>query len=163
MSRKLFLLFALVIAGCSRGVGQSELPGQYEFSLDNMKQQVTVGTDGKYANTFYRNGALVWSDQGTWTYEESVGKKGVAFAQFRFGIPEYSSNRGLWFVVPEKTFIGVKELCFDSDMDRCFQSTRGQSQIGEKPKGPWSIYFARKDTLIINANLAPYRWPLIVL
>ena len=127
MSRKLFLLFALVVAGCSRGVGQPELPGQYEFSLDNMKQQVTVGADGKYSNAFYRDGILVWSEQGTWTYD--VEEKGIGFAEFRFGIPEYSFNRdlgfavperGLWFVVPEKTFTGVKKLCFDPDLDRCF-------------------------------------------
>ena len=131
MNRKLFLLCALVVAGCSREVGQPELPGQYEFSLDNMKQQVTVGADGKYSNAFYRDGALVWSDQGIWVYEESAEKKGVAFAEFRFGIPEYSSNRtqglglvvpdrGLWFVVPERTLTGIKEICFDPDLDRCF-------------------------------------------
>jgi hypothetical protein len=116
------MLAALVVGGCSSGVEQSELPGQYEFSLEGMKQQVTVSADGKYSNAFYRDGAPVWSDQGTWTFEESAGKKGIAFMEFRFGIPEYSSNRGLWFVVPEKTLTGVKELCFDSDLGRCFRS-----------------------------------------
>jgi hypothetical protein len=118
------MLAALVVAGCSSGVEQSELPGQYEFFLGDMKQQVTVSADGKYSNAFYRGGARVWSDQGAWTVEESAGKKGIAFKEFRFGIPEYSSNRGLWFVVPEKTLTGVKELCFDSDLGRCFQSDK---------------------------------------
>jgi len=122
MTRYLVLLLALVLASCSRGVEQPELPGQYEFSLDNMRQQVTISVDGKYANAFYRNGALVWSNQGKWTYEESAGKKGVAFAEFRFGIPEYSSVQGLWFVVPEKTLAGIRELCFDQDLERCFQA-----------------------------------------
>jgi hypothetical protein len=115
-------LLVLAIVGCSRGVEQRELPGQYEFSLDGMRQRVTIDADGKYSNVFYRDGALVWSDQGKWTYEESAGKKGIALSEFRFGIPEYSSRRGLWFVVPEKTLTEVKELCFDSDLDRCFKA-----------------------------------------
>lgn len=140
MTRYLVLLFALVLASCSRGVEQPELPERYEFSLDNMKQQITIGADGKYTNAFYRDGALVWSDQGKWTYEELSGEKRIAFAQFRFGIPEYSparsgapeysempklpesSGRSFWFVVPEKTLAGIRELCFDPDLDRCFQA-----------------------------------------
>jgi len=140
MTRYLALLFALVLAGCSRSVEQSELTGQYEFSLENMKQQITIGADGKYTNAFYRDGALVWSDQGRWTYDKLAGKKGVAFAEFEFGIQEYSpaklgnpeysgmprlpdsSSRSLWYVVPEKTLTGVRELCFDPDLDRCFQA-----------------------------------------
>lgn len=136
----LSLILILVLAGCSREVDQSELPGQYQFSLDNMRQQVTVSTEGKYVNAFYRDGALVWSDQGKWAYETSAGKKGVAFAEFRFGIPEYSparldsheyseipklpdsSSRSLWYVVPEKTITGTRELCFDPDLGRCFQA-----------------------------------------
>lgn len=140
MTRYLVLLLALVLASCSRGVEQPELPGRYEFLLDNMKQQITIGADGKYTNAFYRDGALVWSDQGKWTYEKSAGEKGVAFAEFRFGIPEYSparlgspeysgmpklpdsSSRSLWYVVPEKTFTGTRTLCFDPDLGRCFQA-----------------------------------------
>lgn len=120
MSSKPFLIFALLIAGCSRGVEQSEFQGRYGFSLEGMKQQVTVDAGGGYSNEFYLDGALVWSSQGRWTYEESVGKKGIAFAGFKFGVPEYASRPGLWFVVPERTFFGVKELCFDPDLNRCF-------------------------------------------
>lgn len=140
MTRYLVLLLALALAGCSRSVEQSEVPGLYEFALDNMRQQVTVSAEGKYVNAFYRDGALVWSDQGQWTYEKSAGEKGIAFAEFRFGIPEYSpaslggpeysgmpklpdsSNRGLWYVVPEKTLTGTRKLCFDPDLGRCFQA-----------------------------------------
>lgn len=118
---RLLLLFSLLALGCSRGVGQSELPGQYEFALDNMKQQIRISADGKYSNTYYRDGILVWSDQGTWNHEEAAGEKGIALMEFRFGVPEYAINRGLWFVVPEKTFSGVRKLCFDPDLNRCFQ------------------------------------------
>ncbi len=120
MIRILFLLIALALAGCSRGVDKAELPGRYEFSLDKVKQQVTIGADGKYANEFYRDSALVWSEQGAWTYEEAGGRRGIMLGKFRFGIAEYSSG-GNWFVVPEKTLTGVKALCFDSDLDRCFR------------------------------------------
>lgn len=140
MTRYLVLLLALVLASCSRGVEQPELPGQYEFSLDNMKQQIMIYADGKYSNAFYRDGALVWSDQGRWTYEKLAGEKRIAFAQFKFGIPEYSparfgdpeysempklsesSGRSFWFVAPEKTLTGIRELCFDPDLDRCFRA-----------------------------------------
>ena len=122
MTRRLLLLFALAVAGCSGVVDKAELPGQYEFSLDNMKQRLTIGADGKYANVFSRGGALVWSEQGVWTYEEADGRRGIMFGKFRFGIPEYSSG-GNWFVVPEKTLTGVKALCFDPDLNRCFRAS----------------------------------------
>ena len=139
MSCRLFVLVALVVAGCSRGVEQPEVPGQYEFSLENMKQQIIVSADGKYSNSFYRDGVLVWSDQGTWIYDKAGGENGISFEGFRFGMPEYSSSqlarnlalnlgfvvpeRGVWFVVPEKTLFGVKKICFDpDDRYRCFRS-----------------------------------------
>lgn len=120
MIPNLLLIFVLAVAGCSRGVDRAEVPGRYHFSLDNIKQQVTIGTDGKYANALYRNGALVWSEHGVWTYEEAQGHKGIMLSKFKFGISEYASG-GSWFVVPERTFTGVKALCFDPDLDRCFR------------------------------------------
>jgi hypothetical protein len=120
----IFLIFILAVAGCSRGVDKAELPGRYEFSLDNMKQQVTIGADGKYSNALYRGGALVWSEQGVWTYYEAAkkGRTEIMLDKFRFGIPEYASG-GSWFVVPEKTLTGVKALCFDPDLNRCFRAS----------------------------------------
>ena len=151
MMRYLVFFLALMLVSCSRGVEQSELPGQYEFALDNVRQQVTIDAEGKYVNALYRDGVLVWSDQGKWTYEKSAGKNGIAFTEFRFGILEYSptklsspeysgmpklpdsSGRGLWYVVPEKTLTGTRELCFDPDLDRCFQRSIGSdSKINRK-------------------------------
>jgi hypothetical protein len=124
MIRGLLLMFVLLaVAGCSRGVDRAELPGRYEFSLDNMKQQVTISADGKYVNVLYRDNALVWSEQGVWTYYEAAGKHTeIILDKFKFGIPEYASG-GSWFVVPEKTLTGVKALCFDPDLDRCFRAS----------------------------------------
>lgn len=119
-TRSLLLILVLAVGGCSRGVDRAELPGRYEFALDNIKQQVTIGADGKYANVLYRDSALVWSEQGVWTYEETDGHKGIMLGKFRFGITEYASG-GSWFVVPEKTLTGVRSLCFDPDLDRCFR------------------------------------------
>lgn len=121
MTRSFFMMLALAVAGCSRGVDRADVPGRYEFSLDNIKQQVTLAVDGKYANALYRDGALVWSENGAWTYEEAGGHRGIMLDKFRFGISEYASG-GSWFVVPEKTLTGVKALCFDPDLDRCFRA-----------------------------------------
>jgi hypothetical protein len=141
MIHYLFWILVLMVSGCSRAVDKTELLGRYEFPLDNMKQEITIGVDGKYTNVFYRDGVLAWSDQGEWTYEKLSGGREemvIAFAEFRFGIPEYSSGRygnpeysklpklpdsskrSLWYVAPEKTFTGVMELCFDPDLYRCF-------------------------------------------
>ena len=123
MKRSLLSIFVLALFGCSLAVEKAEVPGLYEFAIDNLKQQITIGADGKYVNAFYRGGALVWSDQGAWTYEEQKGKLGVTLAKFRFGIPGHSSEPGHWFVVPEKTLTGGKTLCFDPDLARCFRAS----------------------------------------
>ena len=67
MNRSLLFLLVLAVAGCTRGMDKAEIPGLYEFGIDNVKQKITIGADGKYTNAFYRDGALVWSDQGAWT------------------------------------------------------------------------------------------------
>lgn len=118
----LLMLLCLGLVGCSGHVEKAQLPGSYEFMLDGIRQVVVVGADGKYTNTLYKDGAAAWSDQQVWTYEEQGGKYGVTFAGFRFGIPGHASAPGLWFVIPEKTLGGTKELCFDTDLGRCFQS-----------------------------------------
>ena len=115
------LLLFLGVTGCSRSVGKAEMPGVYEFRIDNIRQQITVRSDGTYANVFYRGNVLVWSDHGAWTYEDHQGNEGILFAKFRFGIPEHSALRGFWFVVPGKTIAGDKELCFDPDLNQCFR------------------------------------------
>jgi hypothetical protein len=123
MGRRYAFLCVLALAGCTREVDKAELPGRYEFSVDNLKQQITISADGKYTNALYRDGTLSWSDQRTWDYEKVQGKFGVTFNEFRFGIPGYSSQPGYWFVVPEKTLTGVKELCFDPDnLYQCFRT-----------------------------------------
>jgi hypothetical protein len=111
-----------LLTGCARQVGKDDLPGTYEFTLDAVKQTVVVSQDGQYTNTLYKDGLVVWSDRQQWTYEQQAGKYGITFAAFRFGIPGHSAEPGLWFVVPSKTLAGSKELCFDTDLGRCFTS-----------------------------------------
>ncbi len=122
MMARFSLLFVLALAGCTRGVDKAELPGRYEFSIDNLKQQITINADGTYTNAVYRDGTLSWSDQQTWDYEKVRGEFGVTFNKFTFNIPGFSSGSGYWFVVPEKTLTGTKELCFDPDLYRCFKA-----------------------------------------
>ena len=123
MSRRFFLMLLLgAVAGCSRGVGKTQLPDIYRFVSGNLKQEVTISPDGKYLNAFYREGSLVWSDREGWAYEEQKGESGITLAKFRFGIARHSDVPGYWFVVPEKTLTGVKKLCFDPDLDQCFDT-----------------------------------------
>lgn len=122
MIRIALLLFSLAVAGCSRGMNQAELPGRYEFSYDTTKQHVTLGVDGTYTNTFYKDNRLVWSEKETWIYyKETKGYSAIRLEHFRFGLSEYTSG-GSWFAVPEKTLTGVKRLCFDPDLYRCFDT-----------------------------------------
>ncbi len=116
--RRLILPSVLALSGCSSHVEKGELSGSYEFALGGLRQVVVIDEEGQYTNTLYENGAPVWSDQQSWTYEGD--KKGVTFTGFRFGISDYSASPGLWFVVPRKTLGGTKELCFDADLGRCF-------------------------------------------
>lgn len=138
MRLRFLLLLALAVSGCDLPVDQAELPGLYEFQLNNVKQQVTITGDGKYTNAFYRDGELIWLDQGDWTYERDT--RGVTFEKFRIdipghdiasvrrygGIPKYGDVpiRGYHFFVPEKTLFGIKKLCFDRDVDFCFKTDR---------------------------------------
>jgi hypothetical protein len=122
MKYRVILLSALLLTACSRQVEKTELPGLYEFVVEDLKQQINIATDGKYVNTLYRGGAVVWSDQSVWRYEVRDGEGAVVFSRFRFGIPGHSSVAGLWYVVPEKTFSGAKDLCFDPDLGLCFRA-----------------------------------------
>ena len=122
MNRLLLMLLLVGIAGCSRELDKAELPGVYSVESDSLKQVVTIRADGKYVNALYRDGKLAWSDQGGWAYEEQRGKTGVTFTKFRFGMPGHSADPGYWFVLPEKSLSGAKRLCFDPDLNRCFEA-----------------------------------------
>jgi hypothetical protein len=116
------LLVLLTLVGCSDAVEKSQIPGVYEFALNDLRQTIEIAADGRYTNTFQKAGVTVWSDQQAWVYEAQGGKDGVTFTGFRFGIPGHPSAPGMWFVVPDKRFSGAKELCFNSDLGRCFRS-----------------------------------------
>lgn len=122
MNPKFLMLFMVAIAGCSRGFNKAELPGIYAFERDSLKQEITISADGKYLNTLYLDGKPAWSDQGGWVYEDLSGKTGATFTKFRFGVPGHAAVPGYWFVVPEKSVTGVRRLCFDPDLDRCFEA-----------------------------------------
>jgi len=122
MSHKLLLFLLVAAAGCSRDVDKADLPGRYSVESDSLKQEITIRVDGKYVNAFYRDGKLIWSDQGDWAHEEQKGKRGITFSGFRFGIPGHSAEPGYWFVLPEKSLWGAKRLCFDPDLNRCFEA-----------------------------------------
>lgn len=118
--RKSILMVLFALGGCSSRVEISELPDSYEFALDGLRQVVIIGGEGRYTNTLYKGGEPVWSYQQSWTYEDHNNR--VTLTGFRFGIPDHSASPGLWFVMPRKTIGGIKELCFDADLGRCFSA-----------------------------------------
>jgi hypothetical protein len=124
MTRKILFAAVFAYSGCSGKVSKSDLPDTYRFSIADVTQVVVVDADGKYKNTLFKDGAAIWSDEHSWTYEAHSGEKGVVFQKFRFGIPGRSSIPGWWFVVPSKTLRGFKELCFDPDLGYCFRTSQ---------------------------------------
>jgi hypothetical protein len=116
------LLLAFLLGGCSRGLDRADLPGVYVFDGSGLRQQITLNMNGEYLNALYADGALSWTETGKWIYEQQGSKSGVTFSNFRFGLKDTSDRPGLWFVVPEKTIAGQKQLCFDIDLNRCFRA-----------------------------------------
>ena len=109
------------IDGCSNDVSESDLPGRYEFVASKMQRVITIESDGQYRNSFVQNGAVVWTDVGSWKSETVNGVRGITFEQFRFGIPGHRSSKGFWIVKPEKLMWGAIKLCFDLDLGHCFE------------------------------------------
>ena len=122
----LVVLF-VALAGCSRTPTQEELPGLYVFEQSDSRQEIGIKSDGSYTNSYIREGILVWSDVGRWEYEKSGNVYGVTFSLFHVGIPDdyKTRGRGFWFVPAEKDMFGSIALCFDLDLNRCFQRSNG--------------------------------------
>jgi hypothetical protein len=117
------LLFAtmLLTIACSRRISPADLPGVFTAQMGAVSQQISVRADGTYSNVLYRDGKIEWSDENRWASELHSGTAGITFTEFRFGVPGYNARKGYWFVEPEWSFFGVKKLCFDPDLDRCFE------------------------------------------
>ena len=111
----------IFLVGCSQAVSDSQMVGEYVFSRDEERQELSINLDGKYVNKFYEKDVVVWQVQGNWNYDSNSGAvRGIALNKFNFGLLEYASG-GTWFVVPEKTLLGTIELCFDPDLDYCLK------------------------------------------
>jgi hypothetical protein len=122
----ILMLFALV--GCSRKLDVAEYPDVYEFTLENVRQEITIRADKTYSNKLYSKGVLVWSDVDEWEYEaptKAGSEEALTFSRFRIGFEEYNrgdKRRGYAVFGPEKSVLGVKKLCFDPDLYRCFEA-----------------------------------------
>jgi hypothetical protein len=127
-------LFALVIlsigiASCSAKSQKFDLAGTYVFKIKESKQEIIINPDGTYVNNLYENNKILWSEKNKWEYETMRGHEGmVTFDGFRFKPDEFKADksgaprRGLWVVEPEKSWTGVRKLCFDPDLYRCFEA-----------------------------------------
>lgn len=112
----------LLLACCSRDVVQDEFPGVYRFDFGEGTEVIEVKSDGTYSNSLYTGKTLDWEDAGTWSVDNKMESVGITFNRFRFGVPDRSHVQGYWFVIPERSILGHKRLCFDLDLGRCFEA-----------------------------------------
>jgi hypothetical protein len=115
------LALALALAACGEGEIAGDVAGSYRFEGNGEAQAVTVGEDGSFANSYFRDGSLVWRDKGTWERDEAGGEEGITFSKFRFGLADHAAQPGYWFAVPERSLSGNMRLCFDPDLGHCFE------------------------------------------
>lgn len=111
----------VLLSACGEQNPLADVAGTYRFEGSAEVQEISVESDGHYANSYFRDGGLVWRDEGEWEPDEVAGEKGVTFAEFRFGLAGHSTRPGYWFVVPERSFFGNARLCFDPDLGYCFE------------------------------------------
>jgi hypothetical protein len=124
LSMKLLLgpvLLVLSLSACRDSETLGDVAGAYSYEENGEAQAVTVEKDGSYVNSYFRDGSLVWRDEGRWQRDEIDGERGVTFAEFRFGFAGHSGRPGYWFVAPERSFSGNMRLCFDLDLGHCFE------------------------------------------
>lgn len=127
------LLSLIFLAACDEREAASDIAGTYRFEGKGETQEIAVEEGGRYVNSYFRDGALIWRDEGVWEHDEAGNEKGITFEEFRFGLDDHSPRhsdfglkdnfprRGYWFVVPERSFLGSARLCFDPDLDHCFE------------------------------------------
>ena len=99
----------------------ADVAGTYRFEGSAEVQEISVESNGHYVNSYFRDGSLIWRDEGKWQRDEVGGEQGITFSKFRFGLPDQSARPGYWFVVPERVLFGNVRLCFDPDLGYCFE------------------------------------------
>lgn len=119
--RSILCLLLLFLAACGGEDATADIAGTWSFEADGEAQTVAITDDGKYVNSYYRDDALVWRDEGIWAADVIGKDTGITFEDFRFGLTDLSPRRGYWFVVPERSWRGAARLCFDPDLGRCFK------------------------------------------
>lgn len=122
MKRQLVALMVLpFISACGDQGPVTNVAGSYHFERSSEVQEISVESSGHYVNSYFRDGSLVWRDEGKWQRDEVGGEQGITFSKFRFGLPDQSARPGYWFVVPERALFGNVRLCFDPDLGCCFE------------------------------------------
>ena len=115
-------LLLLSLAACGDDDADIGIAGTYSFEADGEAQTIAISDDGHFVNSYYRDGALVWRDEGAWAPYTVGQDKGIAFEDFRLGVNDASPKRGYWFVAPERNWLGAARFCFDPDLGRCLES-----------------------------------------
>jgi hypothetical protein len=122
MMRYSLIILLLGLLGCVQDFNPSALSGIYHYAEGNIKQEIRIEPAGMYTNSLQQNGVEIWNEKNTWVLGKNHDRSRVIFSNFKFGIPLVTEVKGFWSVEPEKSLLGVKKLCFDNDLNRCFVS-----------------------------------------
>ena len=134
------LLGALVLVGCSRKVGPSDVLGTYVANRDKGVDVLEVKKDGTYfytcklgkapdfANTaHWTNSSPDVSDftsENHWSLHYEDGEPRVTFDNFRFCARDYRRLAGFWDVSVQSSWTGAMRLPIDRDVNSYFVKNR---------------------------------------
>jgi len=134
------LLGALVLVGCSRKVGPSDVLGTYVANRDKGVDVLEVKKDGTYfytcklgkapdfANTaHWTNSSSDVSDftnENHWSLHYEDGEPRVTFDNFRFCARDYRRAAGFWDVSVQSSSTGAIRLPIDRDVNFYFVKNR---------------------------------------
>jgi len=134
------LLGALVLVGCSRKVGPSDVLGTYVANRDKGVDVLEVKKDGTYfytcklgkapdfANTaHWTNSSPDVSDftsENHWSLHYEDGEPRVTFDNFRFCARDYRRPAGFWDVSVQSSWTGAMRLPIDRDVNSYFVKNR---------------------------------------
>jgi len=130
---------ALALSACGKVTKPEELPGRYVFSWKTLRQEIRIEAAGGYDNSYYAGTIRLWSERGTWDWDETWEDHQLTFNTFRFSratrcaerrrcadferyTPQSLALRGFWPVTPERTLFGSIKLCFGSEGYLCFEA-----------------------------------------
>jgi hypothetical protein len=119
--RSIWVVVSFLLAACNDTFTTDEVSGEYVANYDLAFETLIVNRDGTYSYYFRSPDGTETSNAGQWKLEQHMGQPGLTFSSFKFGLPEYGTDRpGYWNVEIERTLFGRLKLCFDPDLGYCY-------------------------------------------